>query len=316
MMMLITFLAQRGLGLLEVILHIGAHRTGTTSFQRALQQNQHNLNKNGVTIWGPRVTRGGRFSGLLRGGDEELAETTRLVQRNKGIISIEVERLERAGMHSLLVSEENILGSMRTNLRSSRLYPSLSERLERFALVFGPICTQIGLCIRPYGDFWSSSMAYAIKVGHPVLDEAGLDRLVTQPRGWRRVINDVAAAFPKAEVNVWEFQRLAGKPQAQYRLLVGRRGHLRGSQDCHNASPGRKALRDILMLRGDAAGHRAIEPGDGPYMPFGEHHIEAFDAQYAEDLTWLRSRPKTEFKFIEKLGPELAVHRIAGRARR
>jgi hypothetical protein len=315
MMCLITYLAQRGLGLLEVILHIGAHRTGTTSFQRALQQNQHNLTKNGVTTWGPRITRGGRFSGLLRGAECESRETARLVDRNKGIISIEMTRLNKFGQKTLLISEENILGSMRTNLYTTRLYPGLPERLERFALVFGSACSRIGLTIRPYEEFWASSMAYAIKAGHPVMDQDGHDRLVTQPRSWRNVINDVATAFPKAQITVWEFARLIGRPQAQYRLLVGKRGRLRPMDSQHNASPGRDALREILMLRGDAGAVQAIAPGSGQFMPFGAHHVAAFQAQYADDLVWLRSRPKTEFNFVEKLGPELMAQRFAGGAR-
>ncbi|MFT5006989.1 MAG: hypothetical protein ACI8YI_002620, partial [Paracoccaceae bacterium] len=191
-------------------------------------------------------------------------------------------------------------------------YSGLAERLERFALVFGAGCTRIGLAIRPYEDFWASSMAYAIKAGHPVVDQDGLDRLVTQPRNWRRVVCDVAAAFPKAEVTVWEFGRLIGRPQAQYRLLAGKRGRLRNSKSHHNASPKRDALREILMLREDQTAVRSVPAGDGAYMPFGTHHLAAFQAQYADDLTWLRSRPKTDFNFIEKLGPELAARRFAG----
>jgi hypothetical protein len=314
MMGLITYLAQRGLGLLEVILHIGAHRTGTTTFQRALQQNQHNLSKNGVVVWGPRITRGGRFSGLLRGMDSEPRETERLVKRNTGIIAIELERMDKARQHSLLVSEENILGSVVANLATTRLYPRLDERLARVTHAFGAAVTTIGLSIRPYEDYWSSSMAYAIKSGHPVLSPDDLDRLVTQPRGWRQVVVDVAAAFPKAQIKVWEFSRLIGRPQAQYRLLAGRRGRLRQTDGHHNASLGLEGLREILKLRGDLPALRAIGEGQGRYQPFGDHHIDAFQAQYAEDLAWLRNPPKQDFRFIEKLGAELGpIRKYAGK---
>jgi hypothetical protein len=309
MIALIAYLAQRGLGLLEVILHIGAHRTGTTTFQRALQQNQHNLSKNGVVVWGPRITRGGRFSGLLRGMDSDARETERLVKRNAGIISIELDRMDKARQHSLLVSEENILGSMGANLSATRLYPRLDERLARFGQAFGDAVKTVGLTIRPYEDYWASSMAYAIKAGHPVLGPDDLDRLVTQPRGWRRVVGDVAAAFPRAEIKVWEFGRLIGRPQAQYRLLAGRRGRLRQTDGHHNASLGMEGLREILKLRGDLAALRLLGDGQGAFQPFGDHHIDAFQAQYAEDLAWLRNPPKQDFRFIEKLGVELAPSR-------
>ncbi len=311
MLLLITYLAQRGMGFLDVILHIGAHRTGTTSFQRALQQNQHDLVKSGVTFWGPRTTRSGRFSGLL---GPKKPETEKLVERNRGVISIEIARLEKAGQKTLLVSEENILGSMRANLRATRLYPGLDERLSRFASVFGPVCRQIGLTIRPYEDYWSSTMAYAIKAGHQVFDEEGLDRLVTQPRSWRNVVSDVATAFPKARVTVWEFDRLIGKPQSQYRLMAGRRGRLRPMNERHNVSPGRDMLREVLNLRGDERAVQTIATGDGRYMPFGEHHLGAFQAQYQADLVWLRGQPTADFTFVEETEPEtVPIKKVAGR---
>lgn len=314
MMCLMIYLAQRGLGVLEVILHIGAHRTGTTSFQQTLRQNQHNLARNGVSFWGPRTTRGGRFSGLFApegpGIDAEVA-------RRRGAISIELLRMKKAGQRALLVSEENMLGSMRTNLRLTRLYPGLSERLGRFARVFDGACNRVGLAIRPFEDYWSSSMAYAIKAGHSVLGPDDLDRLVTQPRSWRHVVNDIAAAFPGVEVCIWEFDRLIGRPQAQYGLLMGGHGRVQPMVEKMNASPGRAALREVLMLRDDQQAAQSIAPGNGRYMPFDEHHLAALQSQYAEDLAWLRSRPTTEFRFTEKAGPGLVpARKIAGAGRR
>jgi len=288
--------------LLEVILHIGAHRTGTTTLQRNLQQNHHNLMKNGLTVWGPRITRGGLFSGLLRGPEAQGDETARLIARNKGVIRIEMDRLASSGQKAVLVSEENILGGIRANLRRSLLYPGLEARLSGFSDVFGPVCSRVGITIRPYEQYWSSAMAHAIPTGHRVLTEDDLDRLVTQPRSWRRVICDVANAFPRAEIAVWEFGRMVGKPAAQLRILTGgaRGFQMRPNDRRHNASPGRDALRAVLADRG---GNYAalIASGDGRYMPFGAHHVEAMQARYADDLAWLRGVAVGRLRFVEQV---------------
>lgn len=310
MIWLIVFLAQRGRWFLEVVLHIGAHRTGTTSFQRALHQNQHNLIKSGVTVWDPRITRAGRFSGLL---GPQKPETGKLLKRNLGVLMFEMDRLADIGQKTLLVSEENLMGSMRANLRQTRLYPGLEDRMARLAGVYGSVCQKIGLCIRPYEDYWASAMAYAIKAGHRVLDEDGLDRLVTQPRSWRNVVSDVAKAFPNAEVIVWEFDRFIGRPNAQYRLLAGNIGRLQPMAERFNASPDKSVLREVLSLRGDQTGIAEIGLENGRYAPFGAHHLVAFQAQYQEDLDWLRGRPRAEFDFIEQAPmPDAPVHRLAG----
>ncbi len=292
--------ARRGLRfLLEVILHIGAHRTGTTSLQRALQQNRHNLRKVGVAFWGPRDTRGGLFSGLLRASTRDDDESRHLIKRNRGAIKMEMKRLEERGVVTLLVSEENIMGSMRNNLHTGFLYPGLAGRLAQFAQIFGPSIRRVALCIRPYEDYWASAMTYAIRVGHRPPEEADLDRLVTQPRSWSRVVTDVAQAFSQAEVAVWEFDRLIGRPQAQFRVLTGGQGRIRPMSERHNASPGREVLRALLNDRGEDAAAARIAPGNGSYRPFGAHHRAAFDAQYQCDLAWLRARSADELRFVE-----------------
>lgn len=299
MLLLIAYLARKGLRVLEVILHIGAHRTGTTTLQRSLQQNRHNLTKNGTIVWGPSVTRGGMFSGLLRANHADDDQTQRLIDRNRGVISIELERLAQRGVKRLIVSEENILGSMRNNLRSGMLYPDLGKRLVRFQQVFGSVCTRVAMAIRPYEDYWASAIAYAIPAGHRAMGPDDLDRLVTQPRSWRRVISDVAAAFPGGEVAVWEFDQMIGHPERQFRVLTGDEGRIRPSGDIHNASVGREALREVLTDRGDLAAAEAIGPGSGRYMPFAGHHIDALEARYQEDQAWLRAGPVAPVSFVE-----------------
>ncbi|MCA8868408.1 MAG: hypothetical protein KDA67_07145 [Rhodobacteraceae bacterium] len=301
MLLPILILAQRARRLLEVILHIGAHRTGTTSLQRALQKNHENLKKNGVSFWGPQITRSGRFNGLLQPIEKADRQTQKTIDRNYGVIRIELERLKEQAQRRLIISEENMLGSMRANLRASLLYPDIVERLGRFAHVFAPVATRIGMAVRSYEDYWSSSLAYAIAAGHDLPDEAALDRLVTQPRNWQRVIADVENAFPGAEIAVWEHDRLIGRPEAQFRVLTGGKGWISDDDERHNASPGRDALREILLERGGRDTAAVIPPGAGRYMPFLLHHLETFREQYQEDLAWLRNRNRDRLTFVESV---------------
>jgi hypothetical protein len=303
MLMVLAFQAARKVrSLLEVFLHMGAHRTGTTTFQRTLQQNHRDLSKNGVTFWGPRMTRGGMFSGLLRGDDAEAGETRRLIARNQGVIRLEMDRMQARGQKRLLVSEENMLGGLRANLRAQVLYPGLEARLARFAGAFGPVTTRIGLAIRPYETYWASAYAQGIPQGHRVPEEADLDRLVTQPRTWRHVIGDLARAFPRADIVVWEWDRLVARPRAQLALMAGpvRGLNLRAGQDRHNASAPREVLRAMVADRGGDA-FRRIAEGTGPYQPFDQHHIEALQARYREDLTWLRGVSVGRLKFVDEV---------------
>ena len=57
-------LQQRSRSTMRVILHTGAHRCATTSFQEYMRQNAQPLARQGIGFWGPHRTRGGLFHGI------------------------------------------------------------------------------------------------------------------------------------------------------------------------------------------------------------------------------------------------------------
>ena len=251
------------------------------------------MKQNRVAYWGPGVTRGGRFSGLLRGMGADEAETARRVRRDRGVIAIELQRLGARGFEALLVSEENILGSMGANLRQHRLYPALASRLARFRHAFGAGCTRIGLAIRPLDAYWASALAYGLAAGVARLAPDTAQRLCDQPRSWRHVARDVARAFPDSELLVWECTRLRARPNAQYRLLSGGRGTILADSRPHNAAPGRAELRALLEERGEHDAASLICAGDGRFMPFDSRQRESLEWRYQQDIDWLRERSET-----------------------
>ncbi len=276
--------------LMDVILHLGAHRTGTTTLQTYLESNRDNLNEIGTEFWGPNRTRSGLFSGLIKTPDGISPDAMRRGARSLGLIRIEMNRLDLAGGKSLIVSEENMIGVMRNNLITGLLYPDAKTRLDRFAEAFGFRCRRITLSIRSYEKYWASVLAFMLQQGWKAPDASALDRLVTQPRRWRDVISDVASVFPAAELVVWPFEGFVGQPDQQLALLNGGvvPATMRGRRDWHNASAGCAKLRQVLFDRGDMA-HAADLPNDcSRWQPFKPHHIAALRAQYVDDITWLQ----------------------------
>ncbi|MBZ0130638.1 MAG: hypothetical protein K8F59_16195 [Rhodobacteraceae bacterium] len=279
-----------------------------------LHQNRQALAKGGIAVWGPERTRTGLMSGLLKSTRLNAPEVLAQQARNCGLIAVEMARLKQAGTRQLLVSEENMLGSLRGNFKVSMLYPGARQRLARIAQAFGGDCRRIGLSIRPYHDYWASALAHAIPRGLAAPGEEDLDRLVTQPRSWRRVIEDVVAAFPGVDIAVWEFDRLKARPQAQLRLLTGAGGCLAPALVHANAAPDRAELRQALLDRGKLAAAALVPAGRGPYQPFAAHHMDALQAQYHSDLAWLRQCTSARIRFDEQV--EQAAPAIPAPARK
>ena len=77
---------------MEIILHLGAHRTATTSFQHYMRANAAALAEQGLGVWGPDVTRDGILTGVipLPGGESAARQMDRArgrIASHRGIVS-------------------------------------------------------------------------------------------------------------------------------------------------------------------------------------------------------------------------------------
>jgi hypothetical protein len=270
---------------LDVYLHIGAHRTGTTTLQNAIDHNRHNLMKSDVTFWGPQRTRSGLFNALLTPASRRTSETDAGMVRSLRLIELEQNRLDGLGSKALVVSDENILGSMRLNLGHGQLYPNLRERLFPFRKAFGPRCVRVSMAIRSLDEYWASCLSYALSKSI-VTPGGGLYRqLAEQPRRWQDVITDARSVFSTAEIAVWEFSRTVGQSDLQYQTVANGlgMGRFRQVQGWHNRSPSVAELQKIVP---EDYRHRLT--GHGRFMPFHPGQIAKMASAYAEDLAWLR----------------------------
>ena len=300
---------------MDVILHIGAHRTASTTFQAFLEANATQLRNRGIGAWTPERTRGGLFSGLIRRPEEITLKAEQSAARSSGLIRVELARHRRMGLGHMVVSEENMIGAVRNNLRARSFYPLLDERLMRFRDGFADTATRIVLTIRAYDTYWASSLAYAVARGDRMPDAGMLERLVTQPRRWRDIVREVAQCFPKAEVLVLPFERFAGRPEVQLEVITGAalpRTGLRGMRDWRNPSPALSVLRRVMADRASLPPDRLMPEGDGRWMPFDTDQRMEFGLAYQSDLSWLRAGADGFARFVEDPTDLLTDRKITG----
>lgn len=286
---------------MKVLLHIGAHRTASTSFQDMLWNNRTRLARSGLTAWTPRRTRDGLMAGMLRHPALMTVRDDTRARRSVGRIRVEVDRLRQSGQKFLLVSEENMIGTVVNNLADMRLYPMVAERMSRFAEAFDAGPLRVGLAIRSYEDYWASALAFAVARGQELPDADMLDLLVTQPRRWRMVLRDLARALPGAEICVWSYESLGNRPVAVLERLTDEPAppRLRVDDTCHNRGASAQELTDILALRGEAwPQDHAPAPG-ARWMPFNEDQRAVLRAEYRQDLAWLRAGAEGLATFID-----------------
>jgi len=267
---------------MDVILHIGAHRCATTSFQNYLRQNTNALDQQGIGFWGPRRTRNGLFRGILpRVGVGAWRDQQR---RGVGRVRMHLARSSGLGVNSLLVTDENMLGSVRENLRFCELYCGAGERLARYGEAFDGRIRHILLNVRSLDTYWTSALGFGLTRGRNMPGGAALTRLAAAHRSWRDVITDVACAIPGATIWVAPFEVFAGRPEAQLSAIAGIKAPKTHARERLNATlhlPALRALATELGVEWD------LPEGDGRWFPFAPDQAAALRENYADDLMWL-----------------------------
>lgn len=208
--------------------------------------------------------------------------------RARGRLKLRMQKVQQNfGSHTLVISEENMMGSMTRNLRQRSLYDDAGERVARFVAAFDGAVDQIVLGIRSLDHYWMSVAALDVMNGHPVPDRATLAAIASGQRVWRDVITDVACAAPEAEIKVMPFERFVGRPDAQLSAALGYAVPEDHSNNWLNRRPELPHLRSLLAERGsDTRGMRG--PGDR-WNPFLRAEVAALREAYADDMFWLKS---------------------------
>lgn len=270
---------------MDVTLHIGAHRTATTTFQHVMRQHLAALHERGIGVWGPERTRKSVFPGLFQNSTAPRKRNPAL--RAQGRVRMLVARAEHEGLKQLLVSDENMLGSCAHNIRNRALYPGAGERMARVSAAFGGRVNRIVLSVRTQDLWWSSAMALVVERGHAVPTPARRAAICNNMRSWRDVITDISCAVPDAEICVLPFEHFGSRPHAVLSTAVGFQMPHEGAHKVPrlNATVDSSELRKRLAVQDSDMAQ--LPEGDGRWHPFTTEQLATLAEQYADDMHWL-----------------------------
>ncbi|WP_025053581.1 hypothetical protein [Sulfitobacter noctilucae] len=268
---------------MDVILHMGAHRTATTTFQYYIRDHLADLSKQGVAFWGPQEARKSVFPGLFRSTVSKRIRNPAL--RAEGRVRMFAAQAQARGVRQLLVSDENMLGNCAQNLRSGQLYPAAGERAARISAALGGRVRRIVLSIRSQELWWASACALTVSRGHPVPSSAKREAISHSRRCWRDVITDLACAAPGAEIDVLPFEGYVGQPQAVFGAAFAGEAPADTQGRWLNRSADLRSLRAGLAEQGSDPD--LLPDGAGRWQPFDTEQSVRLAENYADDMHWL-----------------------------
>ncbi len=265
---------------MDIILHVGAHRSGTTTFQQYLRDHSEKLEAQSIGFWGPGRTRKSIFPGLFRP-----RASAKEIRRSEGRVQMHLAGTRLSGVEQLLISDENMIGSSRQSLRAGTLYPAIGERMARVSAAFGGQITRVVMTIRAQDLWWASAAAYTVARGHPVPSAEQKDYIAQSARTWRDVITDLSCAVPEAELMILPFEQSVGQPAKLFSAATGTKAPLDVQGRWLNRSPCARELRGLLTDQG--ADISQVPDAVTRWQPFSPEQTARLRENYADDLHWL-----------------------------
>jgi hypothetical protein len=184
----------------HLVLHVGAHKTGTTLVQKALRANREAF-----------ATRG--YDVLIRNEYENLTEGHHSRWRRQGAdlshVTKAFEMVRDAATHdSLVISHEDILASVHS-FRTGPLYAPADDVLRIAHEVLAPERTTVLLYVRRQDRFVESSYLQTVRVGSTKSFEEFMEPVTTENLRWDTLVEKIKASIPAgSEVRVNYFESI------------------------------------------------------------------------------------------------------------
>ena len=189
----------------RINLHLGAHKTATTYIQKVLRVNKDRLLSHGIKYIPMQNVRR-NITKAIR------VYRNRGVGRTKTVTDIRDFINERfpEDCHTLVLSEENLVGNCREIYFKADLYPDAEERLRLLAEALPACEINVFFSVRQYVDFLPSAYCEFLRHNDFITFEEFIGRLDLDGEFWVRAVNAIVSVFGRENVHVWPYGRFRG----------------------------------------------------------------------------------------------------------
>lgn len=314
---------------MDIVIHLGLHRTGSTALQGALARARDRLAPHGVGYPGMPATRPVVAHALGAAewrGPRGMA--ARIVARRR--LRAWARAREAEGVSRLILSDETLAGDLDPCLTGAGPYPHAAARLALLAEAFAPWTCRAAAALRDPADWLASARAFALsRRPQPDFAPARAAALDPAARGWADLAAEIHAAFP--DPVFWDAGVYETNPRRIHKLLAGPgvarevRGARRQAQEARvnpGLPPAALAALEAAHAAGetvDAARREALVAAataragtPARWDPWTAAERETLAARYRADLAAIRAMGLTVLGGEPAAGPGAGKRRPAG----
>ena len=194
----------------RVILHLGAHKTASTHFNRLLRKNSHLTKAHSVVVPKKDEIRS-LITRRLSGGN----------LKDSGPMRAEVVAQLAQGGRTLFISDENILGTPNRLIQNGIMYPAAGKRVRAALRVLGNQPVELMLAVREPGSFAVSSWGEAMRSWGFQDFRSFMGADPTNALRWTQLARRILATHPGIRLTVWTFESYRDKTRALMAEVLG-----------------------------------------------------------------------------------------------
>jgi hypothetical protein len=289
---------------MEIILHVGAHKTATTYLQARLTRSVSSLTAKKV-LFVPLLDLRKKID-CVRNDISSLNILFGVRDwRIAGVYHKFLMAAEVAGCNRLVISEENLLGNINRVVQTGILYPSLKKRLTPVFKGLNGNPVTVLLSVRSYDSLLAGMWSQIIrKMGYCKMDEQLKARLLSESRGWVDVIDEIIHILPPgSQLRVWRYEDFSKLENEIVALFVGET-NLNSVETVNHTflpslSTGAIEHLDNLHAQGMPTGPTDVKRvannfsrnnGFKPYLPWTNEEKAFLVTKYEQDIASIRER--------------------------
>lgn len=177
---------------MKIHLHLGAHKTATTSIQNIFEKNRNLLHENSIFV--PNL--------------QKFRQETHQFNGTK-INSFEKYSFEKKldEVKYFLISDENLLGDLKPLVQDGIFYPFCEQKLKRLSIWLPSSPGKIFLSIRSYEEYFPSAISEILKEDQNlILREKTIIRLLKIKYGWTDLLQKIQKVFPHSQIIIWKYE--------------------------------------------------------------------------------------------------------------
>lgn len=286
---------------MEIVLHLGVHKTATTYLQSLLAKNLVPLERHSIGYAYPKTLRPlfARAPRQKHGFQRAMRNSARAWALRQVIDTAQDLQRKR-----LIISEEQLLGSVRALFSGRGLYRNVAKELRGVVSALQEQPVKVLMAIRKYDTFYASAYGQVL-TGWKYLpfDQELRTALLQDQRGWPDIIAELMQTLPAGStLRLWQYERFGLEEQEILQEFVGASAQnellaLRERLGTGPSQPGIEAL-DTLVAKGtvpDVEGIKRIlrsygkvkgYPGFSPWSPTEQQTLED---RYTRDIALIRN---------------------------